>query len=560
MSTVQGNLINHNGDKVAPNTLTAAVYDAAKQQALSQTLVNTPDKGVLGFPSFVTTLPFARGTVVYHLNKLWKFNTNHSTGDWDAAEVDEYTIKDLVDDLAAAYESGEKVPKLADNLASWDERGALPTEDKWSGAVRTAGGDMSIISAQGAELASIKANAGSFKATALRTTGFNILHNAVAVGTGYYFLVPKLPFGTFGTANEPNGVLFTDNENANLKPTVYFKPLASGVPTTITDGTACAYTDSNGYRFYNTTGAGYIIVSGITYANTCAHIGWSRRYDEFISPTAESDAGSSVALSSVIASIHADGYMLGVEKQGKVIADAIERISATQVKWYRNCDKVKPTWTTTQNEDESYTHTATISSMKADGAASMGNIALTINGQTISYTDNSTTASDAYVIFELATAANGTANLATHLGIEDWGLEVLDGVEGSAEITMQYYMGYPDALAAIAQIKMKEVVQTVADTDADLNTEIALNDDLGDAKAKSMSVGTMPMVCGRPMVLYGAGVPAEATVPANWDRETMGAWTGIPCHIGQLYINTSAASGGLYYAINTSAVGGWKQA
>ena len=238
----------------------------------------------------------------------------------------------------------------------------------------------------------------------------------------------------------------------------------------------------------------------------------------------------------------------------------IERISSTQVKWYRNCDRVKPTWTTVDNGDDTYTHTATISTMKADGAASLGSTALVISGQTISYTDNSATASTDYVLYELATAANGTANLATHLGIEDWGLEVLDGVEGVAEMTMQYYMGYPDALAAIAQIKMKEVVQTVEDTDADLDNEIALNDTLGDATARTMSVGEMPTVCGRPMVLYGAGVPAEATVPVNWVRETMGAWTGIPCHVGQLYINTSAASGGLYYAKDTTAVGDWKQA
>ena len=99
MSTVQGNIVNHNGDKVAPNTLTAAVYDAAKNQALSQTLVNTPDKGALGYPSFSTVSAYAVGDVVYYQNKLWKFTSSHSAGAWDSTEVDEYSIKDLADAL-----------------------------------------------------------------------------------------------------------------------------------------------------------------------------------------------------------------------------------------------------------------------------------------------------------------------------------------------------------------------------------------------------------------------------------------------------------------------------
>ncbi|MCR5842108.1 MAG: hypothetical protein K6G86_08550 [Bacteroidales bacterium] len=97
MATVQGNLINHNGDKVAPNTTTAAVYDAAKQQALSATLVNTPDKSTLGYPPFSTLSDYAVGDVVYNLTKLWRFISAHTRGAWNAAEVEEYGLKDNVD-------------------------------------------------------------------------------------------------------------------------------------------------------------------------------------------------------------------------------------------------------------------------------------------------------------------------------------------------------------------------------------------------------------------------------------------------------------------------------
>lgn len=109
MSTVQGNIVNHTGDKVAPNTLTSAVYDAAKGQALSQTLVNTPDKGALGYPSFSTVLPYAIGDVVYHENKLWKFTSAHSAGAWDSTQVTEFSIKDLADAIIEASGSAESL-------------------------------------------------------------------------------------------------------------------------------------------------------------------------------------------------------------------------------------------------------------------------------------------------------------------------------------------------------------------------------------------------------------------------------------------------------------------
>ena len=101
MSTVQGNLIDHNGDKVAVNTLAAAVYDAAKQQALSATLAETPDKRSLGYPTFATVTDYPAGQVVYYNNTLWRFTVNHTAGAWDASEVEAYSMKDLINDINA---------------------------------------------------------------------------------------------------------------------------------------------------------------------------------------------------------------------------------------------------------------------------------------------------------------------------------------------------------------------------------------------------------------------------------------------------------------------------
>lgn len=63
----------------------------------------------------------------------------------------------------------------------------------------------------------------------------------------------------------------------------------------------------------------------------------------------------------------------------------------------------------------------------------------------------------------------------------------------------------------------------------------------------------LPLLCGQPPILFGAGTPKEAIVPDNWnqyDPETGEGynWNGKPSAIGQQYIDTTAASGGRYIA------------
>ena len=498
--------------------------------------VGTTTTGAPGTPAEVTNSGTSGAAV---LDFVIPQGAKGDKGDkGDTGEVTEEELEAIVD--------GTRPVALANNLTSWAERGTLPTEDEWEGVVRTSGGDLSIVSSQGAELISIKAGAGQFKATALKATGFNLLHDAVAVGTGYYFLVPKMVFGTFGTAEEANGVLFTDNNHDNLKPTVYFKPLSDGVPTSVTDGSVCTYTDSNSYRFYTTPQAGYLIVSGITFANTCAHIAWSMRYDEFISPTDAADAGSSVALTSVIAAIHNYGYMIGVVSAGVLVSDTIERISSTAVKWTRNCDRVVPTWTNTDNGDGTYTHTATITAMKANGGAALDGKVLTVTGQSVSYTDDTATGSTDYVRYELATPATGTASLSTHLSIEDFGLEEFTGAEGSAVVKMQYYANYADILALIAQLKMAVAVKDIASNKARVE-----HAELEIAASQEYNLPGLPTIQGQPMKLFGTGTPQEAIVPDNWIQFADGGfdWNGLPSTLGQEYINTSVNSAGHYTAV-----------
>ena len=449
MSTKQGYIKDYNGNKMIPETTTVMVLDVAKEQALSQTLLNTPDKSVLGFPAFSTVTAYVVGDVVYYDNKLWKFTADHAADQWDENDVTEYTVADLVNDLKAGILSGDVVAKLAENLESWEGE-AMSRDYVQTAYVETTGGDISIDSSLPANLKSVVPTT-DFFASQLISTGFNLLRRATAVGTGWYFEVPHLVATqqSIGTALQNNGVLFTSSTHENLTPTVYFKPLASGVPESETDGTAATYTDKNGRRHYTTSGAGYLIVSGIDRASVCAHIGWSRRYDEYISIADAADAGATVDMAAGIHALHTFDKMLVIG----AVADSIERSGANQVTWHRRLDRVQPTWTDTPvlEDDEptgQYLHTAIISNMKADGAAMFmtENIGLAVDGTTVSYTDSNATATTDYVKFELAAEVTGTASVSSTFAVEDWGLVVLRGVSGTASLNIAYAQNVPDNL------------------------------------------------------------------------------------------------------------------
>ena len=93
MSNRQGNLLDVDKNKIIPNTSSVAVLDEAKNQALSQTLVNTPDKDALGYPAFSTVLENKTGDIVYYTNKLWKFIADKPPGPWDPTKVQQTSVK-----------------------------------------------------------------------------------------------------------------------------------------------------------------------------------------------------------------------------------------------------------------------------------------------------------------------------------------------------------------------------------------------------------------------------------------------------------------------------------
>lgn len=74
---------------------------------------------------------------------------------------------------------------------------------------------------------------------------------------------------------------------------------------------------------------------------------------------------------------------------------------------------------------------------------------------------------------------------------------------------------------------------------------------------------SIPLLCGQPMILFGAGTPQESIVPTNWiqfNPETGEGynWNGTPSAEGQTYINTEADTNGHYTAIKSGYDLIWK--
>lgn len=564
-----------NNNPQAPRTFVKLVVDSVRNQTLDQSLLSLIERNALGFPLFSTVTAYAVGDKCFYDRRLYKFTAAKTAGAWDSTKVTEFSIKEYCDAITEALEnkivSGEVIPALADNLASWagSTQNANYTQEA---VVETTGGDLSIDSSVPATLMSIAAKT-DFAATKLIATGFNLLRRATAVGNGWYFMVPALPFGTINTASQSNGVLFTNSQGENLRPTVYFKPLASGVPTSATDGTACAYTDAStggkNYRFFTTSQAGYIIVSGINRADTCAHIGWSKRYDDYIAVNDASDAGSEVDIAAGIHALHSYDKMLTVGN----VADRIEKTGDNQVTWHRLVDHVQPTWTNTPVESEGeptgdYIHTATISGMKTGGAAAFETLGITliVNGTTISFTDQNETVENDYVKYELATEATGTASVSSSFTVEDWGLIIIQGAVGSAYINIAYAQGIPDSVRQMLSNIDNKTIPVIAEALLYLyNENKALrelltgknNAVLPVVKAQSVECDDI-LTLGVPNVLYSGveGAPSAANVPDNWNEETMTVWNGCPRKIGQQYVDK--VSGKVYYAIKvTGSTGDW---
>lgn len=419
---------------------------------------------------------------------------------------------------------------LADNISSWAQRSQMEVIDEWSTKCRTTGGNISIDTSKGAYILRLIAK-GAFKATSLQASGANLLNPNEKVGQAYVFQVPVMKRGSYGTADEANGIVFVDSEGHNLRPTVRF---SATYPSSASDGSAVTPYQFAGHSeyFYNTTAIGYFIVTdlGVAATDACARIAWSTDYDKFVEYSAPSTINVANVIAAIAASHSSDSdRMLSV---GGVTDEVI--FGASAAAWTRRCSVIAPTWTNEDQGDGNYLHTATIpdtnGAMKAGGLAEdyAGNVVLTVEGTTVSYTDSNATSS-VKVKYELASAATGTVSQANSYAPDDFGIEVLISGEGEFVIRTSYYQGIPDTIASLISLAGQNEAN-VAAIDVD---------NMGDAHCKSIDMDELPKVCGYQMIIIADAAPSVA-----------------PDFIGQVYIDKT--NGKVYVATAASSASDFK--
>ena len=592
--TRQGNLKDHNQNKVMPNTTSAAVYDAARQQALSASLLCLVEKNALGYPDFSTVVAYPAGKIVFYDRRLWIFNVNHAAGSWAPEEVDEVGVKDIVEvafnTLWDALLDGNLVPALAETLAAWADQKALSTEAKWQEPVRTTGGDIPLETSEGAKLESIIPKQ-DWTAKLLFNGAYNMLKAAVwgnansqpLVGGlfegGCYFLVPELTLGQFGDASENNGLLFTGSDGSNLNPVVYYKPLGATAPAGLTDGSAVTPAtvsyDGKTYKAFETPtvngvkqGAGWFIVtfpSDTAITDICAHIAWEDWYDKYVGLDEEDDPAEEdynpeaalgiLTLEGFLALIHADKVLRCISEE---VCDRVE-FTETQAKGYKLVDlkvTVPADWTNVQDGDN-YIHTADVgSAMKNGGSAILlDGTAVEVNGTLVSFVDQeSAVAGDKLTIKyeraaeEVITKAYSDSVFAGSnidastgkININDCSIEAWVGAVGVAEYSALYAQNTVDKLGMIAQVDFRKLLETVEDQEVELDD---LNRSIIEERAKDPD-----MKFGQPrlLIMHGSGAPAAANVPDNWIDFANGGynWIGKPAFVGQQILNVDVTTSG----------------
>jgi len=435
---------------------------------------------------------------------------------------------------------------LADNLASWAARQQMEVVDEWSTPVRTTGGSLSIDTSKGAYILRLQSK-GAFKATALMASGGNQLNPSATVGGAYVFIVPKMVQGSYGTADEANGILFVNRQGQNIKPTVRF---SETYPSSASDGVAVNPYQFAGHSewFYPSSGIGYFIVSdlGADAADVCARIAWSTNYNLF----EEYAAPSSVNLASVISALVASHSSVS-DKMLAVgtLSDEIV-FSSNVARWYRRVSAITPVWTNEDLGEGRYLHTAEIPAtnglMKADGQVEDmdGTQIFNVDGTTVSFEDSNATANKT-VKYELNDVVTGEVSQSNEYAPNDFGIEYLTGESGDFVISTSYYQGIPDSIYALLDRVAKlealdeDVDSLIADTEGERDNE------------------TIPLLCGQPMILFGSGAPTDGTAPSNWISLADGGydWNGTPSALGQTYINVSAESNGRYTAVRNGNMG-----
>ena len=169
----------------------------------------------------------------------------------------------------------------------------------------------------------------------------------------------------------------------------------------------------------------------------------------------------------------------------------------------------------------------------ADSAASAASTAQSTADSAVSAAASAQSTADSAV--SAAASAQSTADSAV-------------SAAASAQSAANKAQSAADKAQSTADAAQSEVESVGADKDAliqDMEQAVLL---------ERKGYNSIPLLCGQPMILFGAGTPQESIVPTNWiqfNPETGEGynWNGTPSAEGQTYINTEADTNGHYTAV-----------
>ena len=176
----------------------------------------------------------------------------------------------------------------------------------------------------------------------------------------------------------------------------------------------------------------------------------------------------------------------------------------------------------------------------ADSAASAASTAQSTADSAVSAAASAQSTADSAA--SAAASAQSTADSAVSAAAR------AQGAADSAVSASASAQSAADKAQSTADAAQSEVESVGADTDAliqDMEQAVII---------ERKGYNSIPLLCGQPMILFGAGTPQESIVPTNWiqfNPETGEGynWNGTPSAEGQTYINTAADTNGHYTAV-----------
>ena len=184
---------------------------------------------------------------------------------------------------------------------------------------------------------------------------------------------------------------------------------------------------------------------------------------------------------------------------------------------------------------------------KANAAQASANIAASAASEAASAAANAQSTADSAV----SAAASASSEAASAQSTADSAASAAASAKSAAD-KAQSAADKAQSTAAAAQSAadsaQAEAESVGEDTDA-------LTQDMEQAVLlERKGYNSIPLLCGQPMILFGAGTPQESIVPTNWiqfNPETGEGynWNGEPSAEGQTYINTAADTNGHYTAV-----------